>query len=111
MAEATGTITNFDGNTISKKAVEIVGTYGPFVMLKYVPSTADDTAGTVGITIPNLKTIIGWVVSVCESGVLDANNDITITSSGNVLTIADGSNWTIAATSVVYLIVWGKPAV
>lgn len=109
MAEATGTVTNWDSDTKSKKLVEVIGTYLPIQMIKYVPSAADDAAASVTITFPGLNTIVGWIADVYESGVKDANNDITITSSGNVMTIADGTNWAIAATSVVYIIAFGKP--
>lgn len=109
MAEATGTVTNWDSKTTSKKLLENIGSFSPVQLFKYVPSAADDTAGTVDITLPGMSTIVGWIADVYESGVKDANNDITITSSGGVLTIADGSNWTLATTSVIYLIVFGKP--
>lgn len=108
MAEATGTITNWD-NKANKKLVEIIGTFMPVHLIKYVPSAADDTAGTVGITFPGLSTIVGWFAQVYESNVLDANNDITISVSGNVMTVADGSNWVLATTSVVYIMAFGKP--
>ena len=109
MAEGTGTITNWDSST-TKKLVENVGTYSPFYMLKYVPSSADDTAGTIDLTFPNLSNIIGWFVEVYESGVKDANQDPTVSSSGNVLTIADGgANWTLATTSELYIMVFGRP--
>jgi len=109
MAEATGTITNWNSDTQSKKLVEVIGTYLPVQIVKYVPSAADDTAGTVGITFPGLSTIVGWFVDVYESGVKDANNDITITVSGNIMTVADGSNWVLATTSEIYIMAFGKP--
>ena len=109
MAAPTGTITNWDSKTNRITLVENVGSYSPICRIKYVPSSADDTAATVDITFPSLGVIVGWQADVYESGVKDANNDITITSSGNVLTVADGSNWVLATTSVVYLEVWGKP--
>lgn len=109
MAEATGTITNWDSLTNSKKLLENIGTYSPIQLIKYVPSAADDTAGSVTITLPGLSTIVGWFAEVYESGVKDANNDITITVSGNVMTIADGSNWVLATTSEVYIMAFGKP--
>ena len=108
MAEGTGTITNWNSYS-TKTLVENVGSFSPSYMFKYVPSSADDTAATIDLTFPNLSTIIGWFVEVYESGVKDANQDPTVTSSGNVLTIADGSNWTLATTSVLYIIVFGKP--
>lgn len=109
MAEATGTITNWDNKTNSKKLLETIGTFSPIHMVKYVPSTADDTAGTVDITLTGLSTIVGWFVEVYESGTKDANQDPVVTSSGNVLTIADGSNWTLATSSEVYIMAFGKP--
>lgn len=111
MAEGTGTITNWNGDATNKGAVENIGTYNPFCMLKYVPSAADDTAATIDLTFQNLSTIVGWLVEVYESGVKDANQDPTVTSSGNVLTIADGSNWSLAETSELYIMVFGKPKV
>ena len=109
MAEATGTVTNWDSNTKSKKLLENIGSFSPIQLFKYVPSTADDTAGTVTITLPGLSTIIGWFVEVYESGVKDANQDPDVSSSGNVLTIADGSNWALATSSELYIMVFGKP--
>jgi hypothetical protein len=112
MAEATGTVTNFDGNTSSKKAVEIVGSFGPFCLVKYVPSSADDTAGTVDITFPSLDTIIGWIFTIDQNGANDANLDVAISSSGNVLTIADGAaNYTLATTDQIFILVFGKARV
>ena len=108
MAEGTGTITNWNASS-TKTLVENVGSFSPNYMFKYVPSSADDTAGTIDLTLPNISTIVGWLVEVYESGVKDANQDPTVTSSGNVLTIADGSNWTLATTSELYIIVFGKP--
>lgn len=109
MAEATGTVTNWDSKTNSKKLLENIGSFSPIQLFKYVPSTADDTAATVDITLPGMSTIVGWFAEVYESGVKDANNDITITSSGNVLTVADGSNWVLATSSEIYIMVFGKP--
>lgn len=111
MAEGTGTITNWDGDASSKRAVEIIGTFAPICMLKYVPSSADDSAGTVDLTFQNLNTIVGWFVEVYESGTKDSNQDPVVTSSGNVLTIADGSNYTLATSSELYILVFGKPQV
>ena len=110
MAEGTGTLTNWDGTSV-RKIVENVGTFSPMYMIKYVPSSADDTAATIDLTFPNLSVIQGWFVEVYESGTKDANQDPVVTSSGNVLTIADGSNWTLATSSELYIIAFGKPRV
>jgi hypothetical protein len=108
MAEGTGTITNWDTSS-TKRLVENVGSFSPNYMFKYVPSSADDTAGTIDLTFPSISTIVGWFVEVYESGTKDANQDPVVTSSGNVLTIADGSNYTLATTSELYIVVFGKP--
>lgn len=109
MAEATGTITNYNGIDNSKKLVEDVGSFSPFNLIRYVPSTADATATTVDITFTGLTQIVGWLIEFDENGVRDADNDAQVSASGNVLTIANGgANYTLATTDNIYILVFGK---
>ena len=93
------------------KCVEVVGSFMPVVPFKAVP--ANDTSMT--LAFPQLKTILGWVVQVSDSsGAIlggDSNGALgpIVSASGNVLTIADGTDLDISAhtSGVIYGLVCG----
>ena len=101
------TITNYKGGSVPL-LVETIGSYGPFAMLKAVPSSAEDTAETFSVTVPNIVNILGYMVQAFSSGNNSKTSDVDVTASGNVLTIAAGSTYTdILSTDYFMIIVWG----
>ncbi len=102
------TITNYLSGS-RPSLVEVVGTYNPFVLIKIEPTTAEATAGTLSVSISELRTITGAIVQILNSGNNVATSDADITWSGNTLTIANGSSYTMASTDNIYTLVWGIP--
>ncbi len=101
-------------NGVSRpNCVEVVGSYAPLIPFKCTP-TATTTSET--ITFTQLQSITGVVIlPLGAAGISlfgDTNGGIgpTVTWSGNVLTIADGTDYDMDQTSsVIYGIVWGIP--
>jgi len=91
--------------------LEVVGSMLPVIPFKAVP--ANDTSMT--LTFPQLKDIHGWVIQISDStGAIlggDSNGALgaVVTASGNVLTIADGTDMDISGHTggVIYGFVWG----
>jgi len=96
-----------------KKALplEVVGSMLPLIPFKAVP--ANDTSMT--LTFPQLSIIRGWVIQISGStGAIlggDSNGALgaIVTASGNVLTIADGTDMDISAHTggAIHGFVWG----
>lgn len=88
----------------------LIENVGQFASASVVKVTSPGTT-SIAVTIPGLNTINGQIVQVLNSG----NNvkggavgpDITV--SGNVMTIADGSNFSLANTDTIYIMAWGSP--
>ena len=101
-------------NGVSRpNCVEVVGSFMPLIPFKCTPA-ATTTSET--ITFSQLKTIVGVVLlPLGASGVTafgDANGALgpLVTWSGNVLTIADGTDYDLDQTSsIIYGIVWSIP--
>lgn len=99
-------------NGVSRaNCVEVVGSYAPLIPFKCTPA-ATTTSET--ITFSQLQTIVGVVLLPLGAGGIslfgDTNGGIgpTVTFTGNVLTIADGTDYDLdQASSVIYGIVWG----
>jgi hypothetical protein len=103
------TITNYRGGS-DAAIVEILGTFGPFAMLKAVPSSTEDTAEALSVTIPNLSVIKGAIVQCLDSGNNVATSDLDITWTGNVLTLAAGTTFSdITVNHAFYIFAWGVP--
>ena len=88
-----------------------IGSFSPLIPFKETPANA--TSQT--ITFPQLKLIRGWVLQFSDSnGAIlggDSNGALgpIVTSSGNVLTIADGTDLDISAHTggAIHGFVWG----
>jgi hypothetical protein len=105
------TITNLNAGAVACN-VEIIGTFGPFSMVKAIPSSAEDTAETFSVTFPNLSTINWYMVQAFSSGNNAKTSDVDVSASGNVLTIAAGSSYTdILSTDYFMILVAGKARV
>ena len=61
----------------------------------------------MSITASQFSRITGAVVQVLDNGNNIVTSDADITWSGNVLTIANGSSFSLAATYTANCIVWG----
>lgn len=91
----------------------VVGQFTALIPFKETPANA--TSQT--ITFPQLETIEGWVLQFSDSnGAIlggDSNGALgpIVSASGNVLTIADGTDLDISAhtSGAIYGFVWGKP--
>jgi len=98
------TIVGFNGKTPAK-LLPAIGSFTPLIPFK-LDATATSTSEA--ITFVQLKTIHGFMVQAVTSGVVDDSAAITISASGNVLTIADGTGFDLDdANTVVYGFVWG----
>jgi len=99
-------------NGVSRpNCLEVVGSFAPLIPFKCTPS---GTTTSETITFSQLQTIVGWVITSVgaagASGISDGGIGPTVTASGNVLTIADGTDFDLDQTSsVIYGIVWGIP--
>ncbi|RMG04686.1 MAG: hypothetical protein D6726_02910 [Nitrospirae bacterium] len=102
------TVTNYDGDA-RPGVVEVLGQFAPIACFKVVPSSSEASAGTLSVTITQLVRITGAMVQVLDSGNNVATSDIDVTWSGNVLTLANGSSFSLAATQNIYCVVWGIP--
>jgi len=94
------------------KPVEVVGSFSPLIPFK---CTIGGTTTSESITFPQLSVIVGVVIlPLGASGVTafgDSNGALgpLVTWTGNVLTIADGTDYNLDQTSsIIYGIVWGK---
>lgn len=103
------TITNWNGGAVAR-ALHAVGSYLGVGMLTAVQTTADDNAGAVTFTFPNMAIIRGFIIQTYISDVLTAR-DYAITKSGNALTITDGSSDKLTIAHVTQVLVWGTPKV
>jgi hypothetical protein len=92
---------------------------GSRLVMAYARATlvaADDTAGTLAITFPNMRSITGFWVTILGSGnnlvgsgeIQTDTTGADLTVSGNVLTIADGqSQWVLTAGDIIHVLVVG----
>ena len=92
--------------------LEVEGSFAPLIPFK---CTISGTTTTESITFPQLSVIVGAVIlPLGASGVTafgDSNGALgpLVTWTGNVLTIADGTDYNLDQTSsIIYGIVWGK---
>jgi hypothetical protein len=81
--------------------------------MSFFKCTPSGTTTSEAITFPQFTTIVGWIVfpvgAAGVSGISDGGIGPTTSVSGNVLTIADGTDYDLdQASSVIYGIVWGK---
>lgn len=90
--------------------VQLVGSFGPFSMVKATPTSAEDTAESFSVTFPNLSIINFYMVQAFSTGNNAKTSDVDVTASGNVLTIAAGSTYTdIVSTDYFMILVGGIP--
>jgi hypothetical protein len=90
--------------TVAGGLVEIIGSYGPFSLIKITsPGTT-----SVAVRVPGMNKIDGAIVQVLTSGNNVATSDADVTWSGDTLTIADGSSFSLADTQTIYALVWGR---
>ena len=82
-------------NDTKERAAHVVATY--------TITSADDTAGTVALTLSDLKTIQGVLEQVRAANGDIQDNDIKVTWSGNVLTLADGTTDAITSGETVII--------
>jgi len=95
--------------------VEVVGSFVPLIPFK---CTISGTTTTESITFSQLTSIEGVVIlplgasGVTAFGDADGALGPLVTWTGNVLTIADGTDYNLDQTSsIIYGIVWGKAKV
>lgn len=104
------TIVNWD-NKSRVELVPSIGTFLPVIAMTLTPTSAEDSAGTLSVTISQLRAITGYICQIrtaSTGAVITA--DAKITKSGNVLTVADGAaTYNMATTDEIALIVWGLP--
>lgn len=78
------------------------------VVAKYTITSANDTAGTVSLTLEDLPAITGAIVQTFASnGDRKGEADILVTWSGKVLTLADGTTDAITSGDVVVIYAFG----
>jgi hypothetical protein len=104
------TTVGFDGVNRAQLAPAI-GSYVPIIPFKCTPS---GTTTSEAITFSQLTTIVGVVIfplgAAGVSGISDGGIGPTVTFTGNVLTIADGTDFDLdQSSSIIYGIVWGTP--
>lgn len=101
------TVTNWRG--IAGDAAVNLPVVGSRAVMAYARAdlvAADDTAGSFSVTFVNMRTIVGFAVQLVDSGNNVVTDDIDITVSGNVITIADGVR-TLAANQIAHIFVVG----
>src|SRR3990167_1026086 len=90
--------TGFDGQSPAG-ALPVIGSYCPIIPFKETPANAT----SMTITFPQLRRIRGWLVQALNSSneILGGDSDgalgMVVTASGNVLTIADGTDFDLSA--------------
>lgn len=62
---------------------------------------------TVDIVVAGLSKVTAAIVQITDSGGNVVTSDVDITYSGNTITIADGSSFSLADTYVATIIAWG----
>ena len=81
----------------------VIGSLVPVVV--FTATTLGTT--TVDIVVPGLSKVTASVVQITDSGGNVVTSDADITYSGNTITIADGSSFSLADTYVATIIAWG----
>ena len=105
--DASGDVLGFD-NKNPAKLVPAVGSFLPLIPFVVSGLGAGVTTDTITITFPALRSIVGWVcdVYVLANGSKVDDDAVTITASGNTLTIVENGAGTIEADRYQGL-VWG----
>jgi hypothetical protein len=102
--------TGFNGKT-PPTVLPAIGSFIPLIPFLATPANA----ATMDIVFPQLKTIRGVIIQVQDSGNNIVNGDAEaavfadVTFSGNVLTIADGTDFDLSAFTAgrIFGLVWG----
>ena len=100
----------FDGRSPAS-LLPAIGSFCPLIPFKETPANAT----SMTITFPQLQNIRGWVLQISNSsGAIlggDSNGALgpIVSASGNVLTIADGTDLDLSAHTggAIYGFVWG----
>lgn len=100
----------FDGKA-PPSLMPAIGSFTPLIPFKATP----ENATSMTITFAQLKRIRGWMIQISDStGAIlggDSNGALgpIVSASGNVLTIADGTDLDISAhtSGAIYGLVWG----
>jgi hypothetical protein len=97
----------FDGQTPAKP-MRVIGSFMPMIPFVVDGAGVSTTSDTGTITFPQLTLIRGWVVDayVTSSGSKVDDDAITVTVSGNVMTIKENGAGTIEL-DTYQGIVWG----
>ena len=105
---ASGDAYGYDGQK-PPKPIRNIGSFNPIVPFKVDGAGASTSTDTITITFPSLSSIEGHLVSafVTASGSKVDDDAITVTVSGNTLTIVENGAGTIEA-DTYHGIVWGK---
>lgn len=102
------TITANDGTAVPK-VLRVVGSFISFAVANVVVAA---TVTSVAIPFPQLKTIdgiLGLTVRTQSGGAIRTNVAMTVSVSGNVLTLGESGGFDIDAdTCVIDVAVWGK---
>lgn len=83
---------------------------GGFQPASYTTTAADATANSQTITLKDLPAVELHLVQIYRAGVLQNIAGVTVTTSGQSITIADGGTYAATAGDVVHLMVAGKLA-
>lgn len=105
--DASGDVVGINGLKPANPA-QVIGSFLPIIPFKVSGAGAATDTDTITITFPALKTIHGWLVDayVIASGSKVDDDAITVTVSGNVMTIVENGAGTIEADRYQGL-VWG----
>ena len=102
------TITAIDGTSVPKLFKAI----GSFIRLAAARVTIEATVTSAAITFPQLSSIdgvVGLSVRTSSTGAIRTNVDLTVSVSGNVLTLGEAGSFNLDAdTCIIDVLVWGK---
>ena len=74
-------------------------------MVAFTATTLGTT--TVDLVVAGLSKVTAAIIQITDSGGNVVTSDVDITYSGNTITIADGSSFSLADTYVATIIAWG----